>query len=32
VTEESILDGVHVFMITSTLGDRQSVWVGLVDE
>jgi len=32
VTRASILAGVHAFAITSTLGDRQAVWPGLVFE
>jgi len=30
VTRQSILDGIHVFSVTSTQGTHQSVWPGLV--
>jgi hypothetical protein len=32
VTRESILDGLHAFVIASTLGGRQNVWPGLIVE
>jgi len=32
VTRESIFGGAHAFMITSTLGNRQAVWPGLIVE
>jgi hypothetical protein len=32
VTKESIIDGLHVFIITATVGSRQFVWPGLVLE
>ena len=32
VTRESLFDGVHAFVLTSTSGGRQTVWPGLVIE